>query len=87
VTVEDIMEEYHIGPNAATLYAMDFLFSNIEWLTNKIKEVINIKKAQMGGQAVFNHLFIFDLPGQIELYLNSSSTKQVISAVSQLISN
>lgn len=26
VTVEDVMEEYQIGPNAAILYAMDFLF-------------------------------------------------------------
>jgi hypothetical protein len=65
VTVEDIMEEYQIGPNGAILYAMDFLLENIEWLLNKINTIISKLKYQSNNKSIFNHLFIFDLPGQI----------------------
>ena len=32
VTVEEVMDEYELGPNGAILYAMDFLHENISWL-------------------------------------------------------
>ena len=32
VNIEDVMEEYGIGPNASIFYCMDFVLENIEWL-------------------------------------------------------
>lgn len=40
ITVEDVMEEYQLGPNGAILYAMDFLLENIEWLLTKLTGVM-----------------------------------------------
>ncbi len=36
ITIEDIMEEFQVGPNGAMLYAMDFLFENKNWLDEAI---------------------------------------------------
>ena len=36
ITVEDIMEEFQLGPNGALIYAMEFLEKNLEWLISKI---------------------------------------------------
>lgn len=32
-----------------------------------------------------SHLFLFDLPGQIELYINSDSVRKIISRITKLI--
>lgn len=32
ITVEDVMEEYEIGPNGAIIFAMEFLLLNLDWL-------------------------------------------------------
>ena len=50
IQVEDVMEEFQLGPNGGLVYCMEFLEKNIEWLTDKIK---NLK----------NKYIIFDLPG------------------------
>lgn len=44
---------------------MDFLEKNIDWL---IEEILKHK----------NCYLLFDLPGQIELYLNSESMKKIV---------
>lgn len=44
---------------------MEFLEENMDWLLNKMKEKGNC-------------MFIFDLPGQIELYVNHQSLRTVI---------
>lgn len=49
------MENYHLGPNGALVYSMEFLEKNLDWL------FAEIAKFQ-------NHYFIFDLPGQVNIY-------------------
>jgi len=53
VTSEDVMEEMHLGPNAALIQAIEFLLSESEWLEDIIGD---------------DDYVIFDCPGQIELY-------------------
>jgi len=52
------MEEFKLGPNGALLYCFEFLDKNIKWILDKIEDFKD-------------YYLIFDLPGQIELYLNS----------------
>ena len=59
------MEELKLGPNGSLLYCVDFLNTNIDWLLQKINK--NHK-----------HIYLLDLPGQIELYLNSNSLLNII---------
>ena len=69
ISLEEVMEEYKLGPNGSMIYCMEFLQTNIDWLIGKIKEV----NAKTGTK-----YFIFDLPGQVEIYRNHKSLKEII---------
>ncbi len=69
ISLEEVMEEYKLGPNGSMIYCMEFLQTNIDWLIGKIKEV----NAKTGTK-----YFIFDLPGQVEIYSNHKSLKEII---------
>ena len=53
---EEVMKAYHLGPNGALVYCMEFLEKNIDWL---IKKILNLK----------NHYVLIDCPGQVNLGL------------------
>ncbi|CAD7953706.1 unnamed protein product [Amoebophrya sp. A25] len=66
ITVTDVMEEFGLGPNGALIYAMEFVNEHLEeWLFDAL--------------AAFPHwrsrYLIFDLPGQVELYLHHEVMK------------
>jgi len=67
ITVSDVMEKKKYGPNGALVYCMEYLLKNIAWLDTKLKEC---------GE---DNYFIFDCPGQLELYSHYSVMKDIIS--------
>lgn len=56
ISLEDVMEEMHLGPNGGLIYCFEFLLENLDFLTEPLEEVTD------------EYLIIFDMPGQIELY-------------------
>ena len=64
ITHEEVMQELEIGPNGSFIYCIEFLEANIGWLLGKIKERRNA-------------YFIFDCPGQIELYTHHKSMRNI----------
>lgn len=66
VTVEDVAKSLNLGPNGALIYCMEYLESNQDWLQKQLKKDPE------------KNYFIFDCPGQIELYTNHNSLKNVI---------
>ncbi|GBG34177.1 GPN-loop GTPase 3 [Hondaea fermentalgiana] len=58
ISVSDVLEELDFGPNGALVFCMEHLVDNMEWLKGEIDAV--------GGSD--DEYFIFDCPGQIELY-------------------
>ncbi|KOB72829.1 GPN-loop GTPase 2 [Operophtera brumata] len=66
IVLEEVMEQYNLGPNGALLYCMEYLEKNIDWLLN-----------QINGENNTN--FIFDLPGQVELYCHHQSLSNIFS--------
>ncbi|XP_049866180.1 GPN-loop GTPase 2 [Pectinophora gossypiella] len=66
VALEDVMDEYKLGPNGALLYCMEYLEKNIDWLLDQLK----------GDNST---IFIFDLPGQVELYCHHESLANIFS--------
>lgn len=65
ITLEDVMEKMNLGPNGGLLFCMEFLERNIEWLETKIK----------GCQDKY---FLFDCPGQVELFTHHQSVKNIM---------
>eukprot|EP00915_Cephaloidophora_sp_WS-2016_P007801 GHVH01010793.1.p1 GENE.GHVH01010793.1~~GHVH01010793.1.p1 ORF type:complete len:359 (-),score=49.69 GHVH01010793.1:38-1066(-) len=59
ITTEDVMDEFSLGPNGALLYAMEFIYTNLEWLKEKLKTYSTTNDC---------NYFIFDCPGQVEIY-------------------
>lgn len=49
------MDQYELGPNGALLFCMESLLQEIDWLIDRIK-------------ALPCKYYIFDFPGQVELY-------------------
>jgi GPN-loop GTPase len=56
ISLEDVMEELHLGPNGGLIYCFEFLLENLDFLTDPLEDV---------GE---EQLIIIDMPGQIELY-------------------
>jgi GTPase SAR1 family protein len=71
ITLKDVMDEYHLGPNGGMLYCMEYLEANYDWLEEKLKE--------LGKDAYV----LFDLPGQVELSTNHNSLKNIIEKLSK----
>lgn len=69
IVLEEVMEQYNLGPNGALLYCMEFLEKNIDWLINQIQ----------GDNSTD---FIFDLPGQVELYCHHESLTNIFAKLS-----
>lgn len=70
VVLEDVMVQHDLGPNGALLYCMEYLEKNIDWLLEQLK-----------GDNYTN--FIFDLPGQVELYCHHKSLSNIFSALNK----
>lgn len=66
IVLEDVMDQYELGPNGALVYCMEYLEKNIDWLLEQIK-----------GEHSTN--YIFDLPGQVELYTHHDSLSNIFS--------
>jgi len=56
ITLEDVMEELHLGPNGGLIYCFEFLLENLDFITDPLDEVTD------------EYLILIDMPGQIELY-------------------
>lgn len=70
VTLADVMDGLHLGPNGGLLYCMDYLEANLDWLQAKL-------------QPHADTYFLFDCPGQVELYTHQNSVKSVFARLSQ----
>lgn len=56
ITLEDAMEELHLGPNGGLIYCFEFLLENLDFITDPLETVTD------------EYLIVIDMPGQIELY-------------------
>lgn len=67
ITVQDVMDTMHLGPNGALMYCAEFLEEHFEdWL------LPNLRK-----QSATNRYFLFDCPGQVELYTHHASMSRI----------
>ncbi|KAK8869866.1 hypothetical protein IAR55_000434 [Kwoniella newhampshirensis] len=70
ITLDSVMEEYGLGPNGAMLYCVEYLEANFDWLVERLDEVLGEEKG--------NGYVVFDTPGQVELWTNHDSLKNVV---------
>lgn len=66
VTLGDVMEGLKLGPNGGLLYCMEYVEANLDWLQKKLQQHSDC-------------YFLFDCPGQVELYTHQGSIKNIFS--------
>jgi GTPase SAR1 family protein len=71
ITHKDAMDENHLGPNGATLFCLEQLEVDFEWLEEGLKE--------FGDDYI-----LFDCPGQVELYTHHDSLRNVFMKLEKL---
>jgi GPN-loop GTPase len=71
ITLEDVMEELHLGPNGGLIYCFEFLLDNLDFLTDPLENVTE------------EYLIIIDMPGQIELYTHVPIVPNLVKALSR----
>ncbi|KAI5724304.1 hypothetical protein M8J77_000975 [Diaphorina citri] len=72
ITICDVMEHMALGPNGGLMYAVEYLETNVKWLLDKLN--FYREKSEV-------YYFLFDCPGQVELYTHHSSMKNVLSVI------
>lgn len=77
ITVDNVMEQFKLGPNGALMYCM-------EWLEDHLDSIIKARVAQLLVENPNCRYVLFDLPGQIELYSHSGSIQRILQAISGL---
>ena len=70
VSLEAVQEELGLGPKGGLIYCMDYLEANLDWL-----------QEQLSPLAADGHYFLFDLPGQVELFTLHSGMKRIITTL------
>lgn len=70
VTLDDVMENLQLGPNGGLLYCIEYVEANLDWLESKMTS---------HGDCYF----LFDCPGQVELYTHQSSVKNMFSQLTK----
>ncbi|NXX81426.1 GPN2 GTPase, partial [Urocolius indicus] len=70
ITLPDVMESLKLGPNGGLIYCMEYLEANCDWLQEKLA-------------AFKGHYYLFDCPGQVELYTHHSALKNVFAQLAK----
>lgn len=68
ISLDDVMEELHFGPNGGLIYCLEFLLQNLDWLEDEL------------GSYEDDYLLI-DCPGQIELYTHFPIMARICEAL------
>lgn len=80
VNVEKVMEEQDLGPNGAMVYCFEFLENNYNWL---LKEIHDFQASS--DASISSVYFIFDLPGQVELFTHNKVLYNIFEKLSRFI--
>ncbi|NXI93169.1 GPN2 GTPase, partial [Psophia crepitans] len=70
ITLPDVMENLKLGPNGGLIYCMEYLEANFDWLQEKLA-------------AFRGHYYLFDCPGQVELYTHHGALKNVFTQLAK----
>lgn len=72
ISVEDVMEELNLGPNGGLMYCMEYLANNLSsWLEEELDSFSS------------DAYFLFDCPGQIELFSHVPIMKTILQHIVQ----
>lgn len=78
IRLEDVMEEFGLGPNGAMIYCLEYLEANVDWLLQGLKSLREVQQEDGGTVGGGADYFVFDMPGQVELSTNHDSLRNIV---------
>lgn len=73
IALDEVMDCLKLGPNGGLIYCMEFLEKNFDWLKEKLKPLSDD-----------GYYFLFDCPGQVELYTHHDSVKKIFQYLEKM---
>ena len=70
ISLSEVMDGLKLGPNGSLVYCMEFLEKNLEWLQKQLEKWRG-------------HYFLFDCPGQVELFTHHQSVRNIAAKLQQ----
>ncbi|XP_072357080.1 GPN-loop GTPase 2 [Scyliorhinus torazame] len=70
VKLDDVMDGLGLGPNGGLIYCMEYLEANLDWLLSKLERFKDC-------------YFLFDCPGQVELYTHNCSVRNILAQLAK----
>lgn len=65
ISLEDVMDELHFGPNGGLIYCLEHVIENMDWLQEQLQDYDD-------------DYLIIDCPGQIELFTHHNIMKRIV---------
>lgn len=72
ISLQDVMQEYGLGPNGGMIYCLEYLEENFDWLQEGLEKLED-------GEYI-----VFDMPGQVELSTNHDSLRNIVRRLEKL---
>ena len=72
IKVEKVMANHSLGPNGALVKAMEGVLKRLDWLIDRINDFGD------------NNYFLFDCPGQLELYSHYPLMKEIVTKLTKI---
>lgn len=69
-----VQEEMRLGPNGALVYALEYLEANVDWLVERLQDLIKS-----------DTYLVFDMPGQVELFSMHSSLLKIVEVLQKTL--
>jgi hypothetical protein len=70
VSLEAVQRDLGLGPNGGLVYCIEYLERNLDWLRDRLAPL-----------AASGHFFLFDCPGQVELFTLAGALRRVVAAL------
>lgn len=79
VQLEEVMSSMTLGPNGGLMFCMEYLERNMDWLKFEIDAAV---AAMNDGKDDADQIyFLFDFPGQVELYTHHNSVVRLLETL------
>lgn len=90
IQLEEVMSSMSLGPNGGLMYCMEYLERNMDWLKSEMETAAaaaaaapaaNDKNGSGASGSTEHVYFLFDFPGQVELYTHHQSVARLLETL------
>jgi len=89
IQLEEVMSSMSLGPNGGLMYCMEYLEKNMDWLKSEMEAATvaaargteNDPETSDSSVSTDHVYFLFDFPGQVELYTHHQSVARLLETL------